>query len=76
MYGYKHTTEAIEKMKARLIDPANHPMFGKTHSPESRAIISKAGKLNPMFSKVHTAETRLLMSNLKSIPVILYDSNN
>lgn len=61
MYGYKHTKEAIEKMKLRLIDPKNHPMFGKTHSIETRALISKTESLNPMFGKIHTAETRLKM---------------
>lgn len=35
MLGYKHTKEAIAKMKARLIDPKNHPMFGKFHTPEN-----------------------------------------
>jgi hypothetical protein len=32
MYGYKHTKEAIDKMKARLVDPINHSMFGKYHT--------------------------------------------
>lgn len=27
MYGYKHTEDSIAKMKARFIDPKNHPMF-------------------------------------------------
>jgi NUMOD3 motif len=30
MLGYKHTAEAIEKMKARFVDKTNHPMYGKT----------------------------------------------
>jgi group I intron endonuclease len=29
MLGYKYTKEAIEKMKLRYVDKANHPMFGK-----------------------------------------------
>lgn len=76
MLGYKHTKEAIAKMKARLIDPKDHPMFGKFHAPETRALISKPGELNPMFGKIQTSETRLLISNLKSTPVTIYDSNN
>jgi group I intron endonuclease len=61
MYGYKHTKDAIEKMKTRYIDPANHPMFGKTHTSESLKLISKPGKLNPMFGKKHSIETPELM---------------
>jgi group I intron endonuclease len=30
MLGYKHTKQAIEKMKSRFINKTNHPMFGKT----------------------------------------------
>jgi hypothetical protein len=32
LLGYKHTIEAISKMKLRYIDKSNHPMFGKTHT--------------------------------------------
>jgi hypothetical protein len=32
MLGYKHTKQAIAKMKARFLNKNNHPMFGKTHS--------------------------------------------
>ena len=32
----------------------NHPMFGKTHTNESLALLSKPGKLNPMFGKKHS----------------------
>ena len=35
LLGYKHTIEAIAKMKARFANPANHPMYGKTHTPYS-----------------------------------------
>lgn len=76
MLGYKHTKEAIEKMKARLIDPKFHPMFGKFHAPETRALISKPGELNPMFGRIQTPKTRLLISNMRSTPVAIYDSNN
>ncbi len=54
MYGYKHTENSIAKMKARLIDPKNHPMFGKSHSSSARKLISKPGILNPMFGKKHS----------------------
>jgi hypothetical protein len=29
----------------------HHPMFGKTHTKEALALISKPGELNPMFGK-------------------------
>jgi hypothetical protein len=29
MLGYKHTKQAIEKMKSRFVNKTNHPMFGK-----------------------------------------------
>lgn len=48
MLGYKHTVEAIEKMKEYYKDPNNHPMYGKNHTKETLSLISKPGKLNPM----------------------------
>ena len=76
MFGYKHTLKAIQKMKARFINPLNHPMFGKTHSIESRNLISKPGALNPMFGKTQKTESRLKISNKLSKPVSLYNINN
>lgn len=32
MLGYKHTIEAIEKLKEYYKDPNNHPMYGKKKS--------------------------------------------
>jgi len=32
MLGYKHTLDAINKMKLRLKDKTKHPMYGKTHN--------------------------------------------
>lgn len=48
--GYKHTDEARQKMVEHYIDKSNHPMFGKTHTKEALALISKPGELNPMFA--------------------------
>ena len=31
MFGYKHTDEAIAKMKKRFLDPQNHPEKKKKH---------------------------------------------
>jgi group I intron endonuclease len=57
---------------------ANNPMFGKSHSDETRAKISelpaqtgannpmygRTGTLNPMFGKSHSDETRAKISEL------------
>lgn len=77
MLGYKHTLEAIKKMKLRFKDKSNHPMFGKTHDKFALAKISKPGKLNPMFTKTHSPETKLKISLAKSkVSVGLYDTKN
>ena len=77
MLGYKHTKQAIEKMKLRFANKSNHPMFGKKHSESILSLISKPGKLNPMFGKKHNEKTKKLMSIKKSIrPLGLYDDNN
>lgn len=56
MLGYKHTEEARIKMIEFFKDKKNHPMFGKKHTKEVLALISKpAGELNPMFGK-HSEE--------------------
>jgi hypothetical protein len=46
-------------------DKKNHPMFGKTHTKESLALISKPGKLNPMFGKKHSETTKAAISEKK-----------
>jgi group I intron endonuclease len=51
LLGYKHTIEAIEKMKLRFIDKSNHPMFGKIHTSFALSELSKPGNLNPMLKK-------------------------
>jgi group I intron endonuclease len=75
--GYKHTAEAIQKMKKRLADKKKHPMYGKKHSLETLKAISKPGKLNPMFNKIHTSEAKKKISDaLSKNPIGLYDINN
>lgn len=77
MLGYKHTAEAIAKMKQRLADKKNHPMYGKTHTLEALKSISKPGKLNPMYNKLHNLKTRQKISvALSKTPLGLYDTNN
>ena len=54
----------------------NHPMFGKTHTKEAIALISKPGELNPMFGKKHSELTKTLISNKMSkypLGVGIYD---
>ena len=64
--GYKHTEEARLKMVNHYKDKNNHPMFGKTHSEEALALISKPGELNPMFGKKHSEATKASMSKKKN----------
>jgi group I intron endonuclease len=79
MFGYKHTIEAIAKIKARFVDPSNHPMFGKTHTSTAKALIQNAnlGANNPMFGKEHSGTAKLKMSDQASVgrSVSLYDIN-
>jgi len=42
-------------------DKNNHPMFGKTHTLEALALISKPGELNPMFGKKHSEATKAII---------------
>lgn len=58
--GYKHSPESLAKISGK-----NHPMYGKTHSAESLALMSEAlsGENNPMFGKSHSAETLAKMSS-------------
>jgi NUMOD3 motif len=58
MLGYKHTAEAIEKMKKRLSNKINHLMYNKKHTIQGLRANSKPGKLNPMYNKLHNIETR------------------
>lgn len=75
MYGYRHTDQAIQKMKNIFLDITNHPMFGKTPTPEAIALISKPGSLNPRFGITLSSETRAKISNKLSTPVSLYDKD-
>lgn len=78
MLGYKHTEQALLKMIARYKDKKNHPFFGKTHTKETKNLISKPGAANPMFGKKHSEKSKLLMSikkNKSPNGVGLYDLN-
>lgn len=76
MLGYKHTKQAIEKMKSRFLNKTNHSMFGKSHKKLTLSLKSKSGKLNPMFGKSQSENTKNLISIKDSIkPWGLYDKN-
>jgi len=54
-------------------------MFGKTHTKEALALISKPGKLNPMFGKKHSESAKAKMSERKNkhlLGVGIYDLND
>lgn len=74
--GYKHTDEAKSKMVKRYENKENHPMFGKSHTEEALALISKPGELNPMFGRKHSEVTKdKISSKLSKYPlgVGIYD---
>lgn len=74
MIGYKHTAEAIAKMIERFQDKTNHPMFGKTHSPETKAKMSRPGSLNSRYGVKLSQETKNLISKARSKrPVFIFD---
>lgn len=56
--GYKHTIEAIQKMKALAI--------GRTHSDEVKDLMSKTrrGVDNPFYKKNHTPETIEILKDI------------
>lgn len=66
MLGYKHTEEARKKMVEFFKDKNNHPMFGKNHTKEALALISKPGELNPVSRKRHCEETKTRISKKMS----------
>ena len=54
-------------------------MFGKKHTTEALALISKPGELNPMFNKKHSEKTKSLISKSMSkypLGVGIYDLND
>lgn len=66
-------------MKEFYRDKKNHPMFGKNHTLEARALISKPGELNPMFGKKHSEKTKSLISKRMSkypLGVGIFDLND
>lgn len=77
--GYKHTDEAKSKMIKRYENKENHPMYGKSHTKEALALISKPGELNPMFGIKHSEVTKDKISiKLSKYPlgVGIYDLDN
>ena len=96
--GYKHTEESLAKMTGR-INPAEsrtkiclakagekHPIFGRTHSVETKALISvvylgktlsaetKALISKAFLGKTHSSETKAKMSITKGTAIYVYDT--
>jgi hypothetical protein len=44
----------------------NHPMFGKTHTKEALALISKPGELNPTLREKRCEFTKAIISEKMS----------
>lgn len=66
MLGYKHTVEAIKKMKDYYKNKNNHPMYGKNHTEKALSLISKPGILNPMYGKTHSEKSKSLMAKKRN----------
>jgi group I intron endonuclease len=73
MKGYKHTEEAILKMKNRFKNKLNHPFYGKHHTLASLKLISKPGILNPMYGRKHKESTKILISQKIGKLIEVYD---
>jgi|ERR1700744_802936 len=79
--GYKHTEETIAKISGE-----KNSMFGKIHSVETKAKISKAfegknhprygirGENHPFYGKTHSIEVRARISLTKGSTIYLYNT--
>lgn len=76
MKGYKHTEEAIDKMKKHLLENS-HPMLGKKHTEEAKIKISEkvAGINNPMFGNKHKEISKKLIGLSKERSVYIFNKN-
>jgi len=57
----------------------NYPNFGKTHTTETKALMSlvKLGENHPFFGKTHSVETKALMSlNRSGENSVMYGRNH
>jgi hypothetical protein len=64
MLGYKHTKQAIEKMKSRFVNKINHPMFGKTHNKVS---IRPLGLYDVNFNIIEKYSNQIELANKFSV---------
>jgi group I intron endonuclease len=66
-------------MIERFKNKENHPMYGKKHTEEALALISKPGMLNPMFGRKHSEKTKAILSERKNkypLGVGIFDLEN
>jgi group I intron endonuclease len=61
--GALHTEQA-KALISEALKGENHPMYGKTHSPDTLAKFS--GENNHFFGKTHTVEAKVKMSEAKT----------
>jgi len=79
---YNPDREAICKKMSTLMTGEANGMFGKTHSDETKKIISDnrkgitSGSKNPMFGKTHSNEVKLKIAKIKSRKLIHVPSKN
>jgi hypothetical protein len=73
MLGYKHSTEAVQKMLNRYIKH-KHPMLGKHDTIFKKKKISLATRnnKNPMFNRKYSNISKNLISKALSKPVYMY----
>jgi len=68
--GNRHaakTKQRISEINKTKLSGGDNPFYGKTHSVEVRAILSKAGKArvgesNPFYGKTHSCESKVKTS--------------
>jgi len=70
--GFSHS-ENSKALMSEVKSGENHPNYGKTHTVETKALMSLAmismnrtGENHPFFGKTHSAETKALMSLTRS----------
>jgi group I intron endonuclease len=63
--------------------PANHPMYGKTHTPESRAkmsdsqkLVDRSGANHPMYGKVPASAFQSGHVPANAMTINVYDIDN
>lgn len=56
--GHKQSEE-LKLLRSIRMSGEGNPMFGKTHTPESIALLTRSGESHPFFGKKHTEESKV-----------------